>query len=767
MPLEVPVLDDRNFEEILEEAKRRIPVHTPEWTNFDVESDPGITLVQLFSFLTDSLLYRANRVPEANRLKFLQLLDVPLQPASAARGMLTIRNDRGPTQALPLATGVVVAAGNVNFLTRDGVNVLPVEGRVFYKRAVDSSDPRFEEVRTQFLAAQAAEAAALDELSEAELVGQTSEELRLYETLPLDKPTPGHAYPNFDVARDSLDGLYLALLAPENADPDAVRSVIANQTLSVGVVPALADEVDPLRPQRTARQREVVPTFICEIPDVSSSVIAPRYRRLRLIDHPNIFDDLGIVQLQLPDATSLTTWEFSEPQQEGVGALPPQLEDERIQARLLTWIRLRLSEETNSDPAAANGFSATAGAEAENTQATDGQSKAKISWIGINATRIIQAIPIVNELLGTGNGEPDQEFTVSTPPLLPDSVLLEVEVEENRWQAWRLVDDLLAADDTDEVFILDPEAGRIRFGDGLRGARPQAGHRIRISYEHGGGVVGNVEIGTINRSADVRLQAGYKVSNPIATYGGDDGETVAEGERNIPLYLRHRDRLVTETDFKNIVERTPGVDVGRVEVLSLYNPVATPREPAPGTVTVLVIPQTDVVNPLWPVPDRLFLRTVCDAIAPRRLVTTEIYVRAPEYVSVYITIGIEVREGYFQDVVRQEVEERLRTYLSSLPPGGPDAEGWPLNRQLHARELEAVATRVAGVEFVLGLEMGVNEALSPIETELLSGLQLPRLAGLIVSVGTVESLSALTEGSGDGGADVGGFKPVPVARAKC
>ena len=83
MPLELPVLDDRNYEQLLDDAKRRIPSHTPEWTNFDVESDPGITLVQLFAFLTDSLLYRANRIPERNRLKFLQLLGVPLQAAAS------------------------------------------------------------------------------------------------------------------------------------------------------------------------------------------------------------------------------------------------------------------------------------------------------------------------------------------------------------------------------------------------------------------------------------------------------------------------------------------------------------------------------------------------------------------------------------------------------------------------------------------------------------------------------------------------------------
>src|SRR5438132_8636501 len=104
MPINIPSLDDRDFEQLFAEAKARIPVHTPEWTNFN-ESDPGITIVQLFAFMTENLLYRSNRIPEANHLKFLKLLGIGLQPASAAQGLVTFRNDRGPITAWPLAVG--------------------------------------------------------------------------------------------------------------------------------------------------------------------------------------------------------------------------------------------------------------------------------------------------------------------------------------------------------------------------------------------------------------------------------------------------------------------------------------------------------------------------------------------------------------------------------------------------------------------------------------------------------------------------------------
>src|SRR5262249_4889801 len=105
MPLTLPTIDDRSYRELLDEALARVPVHNPEWTNFN-DSDPGVTLLQLFAFLTESLIYRANLIPERNRKKFLQLLGVPLRPAASARGLVEIANARGPLQTVPLGAGL-------------------------------------------------------------------------------------------------------------------------------------------------------------------------------------------------------------------------------------------------------------------------------------------------------------------------------------------------------------------------------------------------------------------------------------------------------------------------------------------------------------------------------------------------------------------------------------------------------------------------------------------------------------------------------------
>jgi hypothetical protein len=76
MPLTLPDLDDRTYADLLEEARALIPVYAPEWTNHN-ESDPGITLIELFAYLTEMLIYRLNRITDAETLAFLTLINGP------------------------------------------------------------------------------------------------------------------------------------------------------------------------------------------------------------------------------------------------------------------------------------------------------------------------------------------------------------------------------------------------------------------------------------------------------------------------------------------------------------------------------------------------------------------------------------------------------------------------------------------------------------------------------------------------------------------
>jgi hypothetical protein len=76
MPLQLPNLDDRTYNDLVEEARSLIPTYAPQWTNHNA-TDPGITLVELFAYLSEMLIYRLNRVTAANVLSFLKLLNGP------------------------------------------------------------------------------------------------------------------------------------------------------------------------------------------------------------------------------------------------------------------------------------------------------------------------------------------------------------------------------------------------------------------------------------------------------------------------------------------------------------------------------------------------------------------------------------------------------------------------------------------------------------------------------------------------------------------
>ena len=62
MALPVPNLDDRTFQDLVNEARSRIPLHCPEWSDHNL-SDPGITLIELFAWMTELIIYRLNQVP--------------------------------------------------------------------------------------------------------------------------------------------------------------------------------------------------------------------------------------------------------------------------------------------------------------------------------------------------------------------------------------------------------------------------------------------------------------------------------------------------------------------------------------------------------------------------------------------------------------------------------------------------------------------------------------------------------------------------------
>ena len=153
MALPAPNLDDRTFAQLVEEARQRIIATCPEWSDLSV-SDPGMALVEVFAYLTETMIYRLNRVPEKAYIEFLRLLGVGLLPPESAGVNLLFKLAHPAPRAVEIPRGT----------------------RVSVSRTDSAGDPPiFTVSRTASIAAGKTEAEVLAhhcDLVEAELVGK-------------------------------------------------------------------------------------------------------------------------------------------------------------------------------------------------------------------------------------------------------------------------------------------------------------------------------------------------------------------------------------------------------------------------------------------------------------------------------------------------------------------------------------------------------------------------------------------------------------------
>src|SRR3954469_23888401 len=108
MPLPDPDLADRRFQDLVDDAKRWVQARADRWTDHNV-SDPGVTLIETFAHMVDQLLYRLNRVPDRNYVKFLDLIGVTLFPPTAARVPVTFWLSGPQEETVTVPEGTPVA----------------------------------------------------------------------------------------------------------------------------------------------------------------------------------------------------------------------------------------------------------------------------------------------------------------------------------------------------------------------------------------------------------------------------------------------------------------------------------------------------------------------------------------------------------------------------------------------------------------------------------------------------------------------------------
>jgi hypothetical protein len=765
MPLTPPDLDTRRFDDLVAEARQRIPRYTPEWTNLN-DSDPGMTLVKLHAWMTETILFELNRVPELNYIAFLNLIGLAQTPARPARTEITFTLDKLDKPSDPL------------------VVYLPLGVKV----AVDDPDLKQEVLFETDLASTGVNAAFAAVIAPSVDADAERQLVTLYD----DKTGTTmwvHSFAPFGPEPAAGATLFIGLvLRPRLAQDPAKYS---EDKFPVGPLDLYVDAVQVFDEDPAGDEIRGPLAHACPAPGSASTprghvewqVFTGSPEQGALFDAPkadggwtelNLGHDstLGLtrsghVQLEIPkEATALSPRELPKELWASLGQPKPPTSYPELKEALLDpdldlaaglrkgdWTAMGLAgadlesvlacgedpeaivaklESLTSKPAPA-AVSDARWAEIDPKlgveMPTAGGVLRRLVWLRailtevaappvtvremrLNTVPATQAATRLDERLGFSNGRPGQSFRLQKAPVLIDPlsgapVLELVLTDAQGSREWTRVDSFFAHGPDKQVYALDPISGSITFGDGRNGQIPVANTQIVARrYRHGGGSIGNVAPGTI--SAIKGKIAGVKsASNVRAAARGSDAESLQQAKLRAPHDLRTRDRAVTAEDFAYLAARTPEVAVHKAYALArrAVNSAGSALVEKDGSVTVVVLPAHDQPTPQ---PSEAELRAVCEWLEPRRLITTELHVTGPRYTEIgALSARLGVKPGFDLRSVRDAASASLLAFLHPLR-GGADGQGWPFGEDIFHADLYDRLLATPGVRRVSGLALGLK-----------------------------------------------------------
>ena len=615
MPLQDPQLDNRSFEQILSDLRFRIPRYTKEWTNFN-DSDPGMTLLQLFAWLSEQMLYQMNQVPLKNYVKFLKLLGQELGAAQPARAQLTFVAAGGATIAEPVPLRAQISAP-----ANDGGLPLIFET----ERGLGLIQPPMD-VLGVF------DGAGFTNVSDA-------------------NSTPGTTFLPFGWSADPGNALYLGFAAPDPMPPSGSVPFFPQEMTFAAFLPPSATAGAPQ--QCTGATQPPVPPV--------SLVWEYRPKQGQDWQRLNVFED--------------TTAAFTREgymRVAGPRDMQPAIEP-LLNAKPHFWLRVRI---------------------AGSITYPDGTIPT-VDFIRPNTVDALNLATVNGEILGVSEGHPSEVFQFQFKPVQATSVQIQTAMPDGSTQAWTLAQDFLSAGPDDQGFTLDPVAGTAQFGDGDRGLIPSpTAQAIAVSYRYGGGARGNGAAAGSIGSPLTSLAGVAKVTNERPAVGGGDEQTLDDLQLRTPALLSRRDRAVTPGDFESLVDGIGGI--AGAKALPLFHP-DHPGVPVPGAITVVIVPDNQDVPPK---PSSDLIRAICEMLDQKRLLTTEVFVKGPQYQEIRAEARVSANPYASFDVVSQAVIAAINALL--------DPREGAFGRELFPTNIYAAILGVADVVGVLTLNVYVD-----------------------------------------------------------
>ena len=680
--LQVPRLDGDDYESIFERAKARIPTLTDEWTNFNA-ADPGITTLETFAWLYDTLHYYMNAAGEVHRLKYFKLLGI--RPVQSRASCVLALEGPGP---LDLPAGMRFWAGEVPFETaepfRGPANRLTSVWREENGRRTDLTPRAGVDGGFAPLFGPDSPADACVYLGFARpLCGQT----RLYLELAGQPRTP------FD------EDFSLARLNWEFFDGRSWRDAALKRDETCGLLRSGFVWLD-LPEAGTGPAPADLP--------------AGHYLRCRLTEnHYDLTPRLGRVLPCCVRAVQQRTWaDAREFVYDGSGVLEPDL-----------WVEAQTLAEVYVRPAGQEEYVRWAGVNtgvedlaAVELPAAGGRMRVVFDAARFGAApeagdRVLVTLlspqAVQSARLGRTDGCSGLRLNIDAENLSALTLALVRPGPDGRWvcRLWHQCEDLMEAGWDDCVFQLDERERQVVFGDSLHGRQPEAGWDVlavemRTSRFEGGNVVaGSV---TEPQAPVPGLGRAY---NPAPASGGARRKTSAQLQSELDQRMATPARAVTRQDYRAIALATPGLLLDSVAVIPMKEYSRAYNLPeAMNTVVVAVKPRWDQ---RLPVLSEVYRRAVAAHLEHSRILTTDIRVVPARYIGVGVYGRVWLRPG--ETGGRQRVEQVIRRAVETLDTG-EYGRGVDCGRLFSALELEPCVQRVEQLSLeYIGQGGGKNE----------------------------------------------------------
>ena len=614
MSLVPPILDDRRFDDLRKEALARVQREFPEWTDHNA-SDPGVTLLELFAWFTELMLFRMNQLPDKLHGELLSLLGVRPTPAQAATAIIEFRLDPPDGALDPKLPDAIVTrrTQSERISLGDGKDVVfeTEEELALVRRplvALRRRYPRNGDFHDVTLLNGLANR-GFDPFGPA---GTEGCELRLrIKVLPDDQLS--------DVFPEIFT-LHAALAEP-----------VAGGAASVTEKPQLG--------QPSAAEL----VWEGRLADADGTADKERWERLEtIVDETAAFARDGFIRIGRPRRAVAHGNESGK--------------------YVAFELRCRVAK-----PFAFG--------------------RAPRLWhLAINAVTAHAYGTEKQQDLGASNGLSGQFFTLRKQPVEPGSVRLitgqegrdgQISPDKNNGGPWIEAADFSlagphppdsAADKANyhrRAYMVDPDSGRITFGDGEYGEIPKAGERVVVlTYRSGGGAPGNVNAGAIKFSKPPK----YSGVNPLPASGGRDAESAGALRQRAPARLRSRDRAVTAHDYEAIACAEGGM--ARAQAVSGLHPDFPELEgQIPGALTVFVVAPLLKDNRAPPWPGNPDLERVESEFETRRMIGSEVHVRAAQIVPVKVTVTIRRASGVGAENAKAAIRTAINAWLNDEARG--------------------------------------------------------------------------------------------------